>query len=225
MQESGVRSVFNLGSRIAQVAKLVGGKKVLAQRTSISESQLYRYISGQSQPTAQPLTEIAAAGDVSLDWLINGVGENPLTSVETKKGQTKSVRTSTEIPFIQEPKENEYEVSDSSIKYRFKTSWLGRQDIDPLALRMHEIVGDSMLPTMSHGDIVVIDTMQKDIMTDSLFAFLVKGNVVVRRVKFLMDGSLVLSSDNRNYDTEAIDRADIIDLDVLGRVVWAGHPL
>ena len=225
MHETGVKSVFNLGSRIAQVAKLVGGKKVLAQRTSISESQLYRYISGQSQPTAQPLTEIAAAGDVSLDWLINGVGENPLSSVETKKGQTKAVRTSTDIPYIQEPQGDGYEVSDSPIKYRFKTSWLGRQDIDPATLRMHEIIGDAMAPTMSHGDVIVIDTKQRDIVTDALFAFLVEGHVVIRRVRFQTDGSLVLSSDNRNYGEEGIDRADIIDLNVVGRVVWSGHPL
>lgn len=65
-----------LGTRISDICDAVGGKKKLADMTGISESQLFRYIKGTSQPTAEPLAAIALAAGVSLDWLVLGI--NPM---------------------------------------------------------------------------------------------------------------------------------------------------
>jgi transcriptional regulator with XRE-family HTH domain len=41
---------------------------------NISESHLYRYISGASEPTASRLVALADAAGVSVDWLATGRG-------------------------------------------------------------------------------------------------------------------------------------------------------
>ena len=77
-QNSLTPDLSGLGSRIAKIADLVGGKKNLAHTIGISESQLYRYISGDSQPTVEPLAAIAKCGEVHLDWLVLGDGPTGL---------------------------------------------------------------------------------------------------------------------------------------------------
>ncbi|QKT03452.1 helix-turn-helix domain-containing protein [Ectothiorhodospiraceae bacterium 2226] len=69
----GPAGVKGLPQRIAMVADVMG-KKELARRSGISESQLYRYIGGQSQPTVEPLVALAAAAGVSIRWLVSGEG-------------------------------------------------------------------------------------------------------------------------------------------------------
>ncbi len=72
----------SLGKRIAAVADSVGGRRRLAYLAGISESQLYRYLSGQSQPTVVPLILIAQVGGVSLQWLATGEGNMHLSEVD-----------------------------------------------------------------------------------------------------------------------------------------------
>ncbi|MFP4131300.1 MAG: helix-turn-helix domain-containing protein [Thiohalospira sp.] len=64
-----------IGSRISEAAETVGGKKKLAAATGISESHIYRYISGASEPTASRLVRIAQATGFSVAWLATGEGE------------------------------------------------------------------------------------------------------------------------------------------------------
>lgn len=63
-----------IGTRISEIASRVGSKKALARKAHISESHLYRYISGKSEPTASKLVALADAGKVSISWLATGEG-------------------------------------------------------------------------------------------------------------------------------------------------------
>ncbi len=63
-----------IGTRIEEVAKAVGGKRALANKTGIHETQLYRYISEANLPSASGLVLMAKEGGVSLDWLLTGEG-------------------------------------------------------------------------------------------------------------------------------------------------------
>lgn len=56
-------------ARIADAVARLGGKRKAAKAAGISESQLYRYLNGQSIPTWPPMVELARAAGVSLDWL------------------------------------------------------------------------------------------------------------------------------------------------------------
>ena len=65
-------SEAEIGTRIAECADKVGGKKRLAELSGIKETQLYRYIGGHNSPTAGPLIRIARSASVTLDWLMTG---------------------------------------------------------------------------------------------------------------------------------------------------------
>jgi transcriptional regulator with XRE-family HTH domain len=76
---------IKLGERIAKVADIVGGKRALAEKANVKESQLYRYIKGINIPSVHVVVEIAEAGDVDVSWL--ATGEGPMMRVEAEKAR------------------------------------------------------------------------------------------------------------------------------------------
>jgi len=81
--------------------------------------------------------------------------------------------------------------------------------------------GDSMQPTMLDGDIVLIDTAQKDIAQQDRIWALSYGELgMIKRVRRLPGGTYKLMSDNASVSP--IDAADG-EMYVVGRVVWIGR--
>ena len=84
--------VPHLGERIAATAERVGGKRALAEKAGIGESQLYRYINEENVPALSIVVAIAKVGGVSLHWLAtgdeavsSGAGPGPAPSEEEYK--------------------------------------------------------------------------------------------------------------------------------------------
>jgi len=65
-----------IGTRISDSSRAVGGKKKLAEMIGMSESQLHRVISGESQLKVEGLAAIAQATQQSIAWLAIGRQSN-----------------------------------------------------------------------------------------------------------------------------------------------------
>ena len=104
----------------------------------------------------------------------------------------------------------------------FKRDWLRpmmKGSFDDLFVAKGE--GDSMIPTMLDGDIVLIDTAQKNIlMQDRIWALSYGDLGMIKRVRKLPDEGYQINSDNPSvtpitaYDGE---------MHVIGRVIWVGR--
>lgn len=83
--------------------------------------------------------------------------------------------------------------------------------------------GDSMLPTMLDGDIVLIDTAQKRIdQQDRIWALSYGDLGMIKRVRRLPGGTYRIMSDNPAVEPlEATDE----EMHVVGRVVWIGRTM
>lgn len=68
---------------IEKCADKVGGKAELSRKTGISPSMLYRYLSGESDPTFSMLDKIAKVCGVTLDWLCYNVNERQSQQIYT----------------------------------------------------------------------------------------------------------------------------------------------
>lgn len=81
--------------------------------------------------------------------------------------------------------------------------------------------GDSMEPTLKDGDIVLIDTAQKDILQqDRIWAVSYGDLGMIKRVRRLPGGTYQLISDNPNVTPiSAFDG----EMHVIGRVIWIGR--
>lgn len=104
----------------------------------------------------------------------------------------------------------------------FQRDWLRnliRGSVSELFVARGE--GDSMQPTLLDGDIVLIDTAQKDVRQQDRIWALSYGELgMIKRVRRLPGGTYKLMSDNPAVsDFEAADG----ELHVVGRVIWIGR--
>lgn len=87
------------------------------------------------------------------------------------------------------------------------------------ALRLIHAYGDSMAPTMQDGDILLVDTGQRDPGDFGVYVLRANHCLYIKRVRRRMSGELEVSSDN-----PAIKTIDVLNgktrIDVIGRVVW-----
>ncbi|MCF8708238.1 S24 family peptidase [Rhizorhapis sp. SPR117] len=94
---------------------------------------------------------------------------------------------------------------------------------NPSGLSMIRVDGDSMAPTLSHGDDILVDRMDgAPRLRDGIYVLRFDDVLMVKRVALgLSKGRFSVRSDNPNYpDWEDVDPALV---DVIGRVIWTGR--
>lgn len=88
------------------------------------------------------------------------------------------------------------------------------------ALRFIHGHGESMSPTFSDGDVLLVDTGITDAKVDGVYVLQANDRIYIKRVRQRMDGSFEISSDNPTVKT-----VDVLDgqaqVSILGRVLWA----
>jgi phage repressor protein C with HTH and peptisase S24 domain len=83
--------------------------------------------------------------------------------------------------------------------------------------------GDSMSPTIFDSDLVMIDTSaQRVTMQDRIWALTAAGAGMIKRVRVLSGGKVLILSDNPSVPAQEYDREDIC---LVGRVVWIGRKM
>ena len=221
---------LELGKRIVKVTEIVGGKSVLARMVDTYEANIYRYINATNAIAAHMLVKIANVSGVTVNWLATGEGPM-LKGHELKRPQ--DVEEYVYIPL--------YNISTSAGRetflnrtgaldsIAFKTSWIF--DVihsPPEDLTLVHVTGDSMEPTLSDKDLVMIDRgydAQKP--RDGLFLVRLDETLLVKRLQCLIGGQIEISSDSSGYKpfTVNLDQVDEKDFAVIGQVVWVGKKI
>jgi phage repressor protein C with HTH and peptisase S24 domain len=80
-----------------------------------------------------------------------------------------------------------------------------------------EVMGDSMAPTLNHGDLVLIDTQSLEV-SSGIYMFIYEGNIFVKRLSWV-GKKIRIISDNSAYPPEDLGSADI-DFKLLGKVFY-----
>lgn len=87
-------------------------------------------------------------------------------------------------------------------------------------LRFIHAYGDSMEPTFSSGDILLVDTASQSVKIDGVYVLEAHDRIFVKRVRQRMDGTFEISSDNPTHKTvDTLNGEHAVT--VKGRVVWA----
>lgn len=105
----------------------------------------------------------------------------------------------------------------------FDLNWIKTVSRAPIEqLKVVEVSGDSMEPTLYKGDHVLVDLGNRAIAQHGLFVLRLDESLMVKRVqKLFASGTVRIISDNPKYDAEEISEDG--RLDVIGRVVWIGR--
>lgn len=109
-------------------------------------------------------------------------------------------------------------------KVGFDEGWLRKLGVEPANVSLIRVDGDSMQPTLSDGDDIMVDKgAALKPLRDGIHVIRIDGSLMVKRLARAPGGRLSILSDNPAYPGW-LDR-DPAEVQVIGRVVWVGRRL
>ena len=111
----------------------------------------------------------------------------------------------------------------------FRRDWLrSRTPAGPERLRVMEVSGDSMAPTINHGDVVLVDESDnaRELGEDRVYVVRKGDEIYVKRYHKTPD-ALLFMGDNRarDYQDVRVVPGETEQFAGIGRVLWAGKEL
>lgn len=200
--------------------------KWLSDQTGISASMLSDYGKGKT-PGADKALAIAEALEVDLAWLLTGKGTTPVVSAVADRQLTYRGPEPVQDDLV--------EVAVSDVAYgmggtyvddaavetsieRFPRAFIRQFTRGPFAkLYFATGIGDSMEPTIHSSDLMLIDRSQQMLrVSDQIWACAAGHVSMVKRVRVLSDGSVLLVSDKSGVRDYAVAQDEF---QLIGRVV------
>lgn len=240
-----------LTERISEAVNIGGGAAAISRATGYQRSTINNWTSGQSEPSASALIRIAQVTGASLTWLATGegsmrsqpVGESLGMAVQRvampQHGLGAALRgeygpAAGASPYREVPRKA-FHVSagDGAIveepladlpPLAFRADWLRRAVTAPDKAVILTVRGDSMVPTIQDGDLVLIDQAARTIGAGGIFVARIGDDVVVKRLAPSQHpGRVRAISDNADLYPPFDAPAD--EVAIIGRVRWVGRAL
>lgn len=218
--------------RLKEAVQAAGGPGEVAKRSGVPLSTLGGYLAGGNMMVANAMA-IADAAEVRLEWLLRGIGPRSLKAEGMEEdaggfaGEARAdvvhipryeARASAGIGSTLDPG---WAVEKVPFSADFIRNKLRR---NPAHLALIECAGDSMEPTLFHGDDLLVDTSSIE-PRNGIYIVRVNGALFAKRLQLRMDAAVMLLSDNSKYEPEIIMPSDGVPLDVVGEVVWRSGTL
>lgn len=225
---------FNQSDFVKRLERIIGNEplRAFARRADMTDGGLRRYLHEGTIPPVDRALNLARAGGVTFDWLVFGIGDG------TKLGQSEPIykaisdRTATyqSTEFTTIPAYQVFasaghgaNITDEQLAepMAFRTDWLRSEGFDPAKMAVIRAKGDSMEPTINDGDVILIRLKNGEAPRDGLYVLRLDGGLFVKRLQFDLGGVRIIS-DNPLYKSRDLSKAELAELDLVGRVVWAG---
>lgn len=212
-----------LGERIREVR---GERQLIdfARDLDIHKNTLLNYEKGDRRsPDADLLLKVLELRPtINPAWLLTGEGEKEKPEISIK-GEGMVC-----LPACRNRDDNAWEfAADNHQQFvdfvAFKEEWLRAYlQVPKEYLALMAVEGDSMKPTLEHGDLVLVDLRVNRPAENSIYVIAIDDSLLVKRIQLKMDGSIVIKSDNPLYDPEILGLREREGLRIRGQVVWYG---
>jgi len=189
----------------------------MASKCGISSPAMLRYLKGEAQPNIDSLIKISHAFNISSDWLIGSSNvslENarilsdsdyvsiPLYSAEASAGCGCFIHDDAIV--------GEHLILADDLKH------LGMKEDEACAIKAR---GDSMLPTLMDGDLLVVDTREQLGVYDGVYAISLDNQLLVKRLRYdIGSQGYQIISDNPDHDNFLLPKEELSRLRINGRV-------
>lgn len=188
----------------------------LARRLNVSNVSLSQWAAGKYKPSEEGLEALCEYFSVPPAYILYGDGNEPaaqsialsndtvaipLLDVQGSCGIGQDIQSGfvALIRFVR-------------VSYEFIRRYCS--SASPRSLQLLTCTGDSMEPTLSEGDCVLVDVSQKNPTSDGIYAVVLNNRIFIKRIQFVLDGFLLLS-DNPKYQPISVTEAD--SLTIVGR--------
>jgi phage repressor protein C with HTH and peptisase S24 domain len=88
-------------------------------------------------------------------------------------------------------------------------------------MKLFEVAGDSMAPTLMDGDLIMVNLREKNVRSGCIYLVRMEDELMVKRLENRPGGVLLIRSDNRAYEDIPVNRGSGADVETLGRMVWS----
>lgn len=189
-------------------------------------SRVNDVLSGKQRPPFDMVEKILSKFDVDANWLISG-----------KKNSKKNISSLTALSddYVYIPMfdvevsagngTTAYGVTDPANHLAFRREWLLQRGLHEQDLNIVTAKGDSMEPTISSKDTLLVDTSKTNPRDGHIYVIRSGDVLWVKRVQRQIDGSLLLISDNTTYPPMPLMLSDHPDIQVIGQVVQISKDL
>jgi len=156
---------------------------------------------------------------INPDWIENGSGK---MFIAERDGSV-IVPEYKSAPYVKArlcAGDGSFEVDEEAIRdyWMFRADWLNRKG-SASHMILIDIYGNSMEPELKHGDTVMVDTSQRDILAGSISAVGIDDTIMVKRIE-KHPGKLVLRSDNKDYEPIYLSGDEMDSFRIIGKIVW-----
>lgn len=232
---------MKIGDRIKQLMEEQNlTANALAERSGVPQPTISRIINGShGDPRTRTLEKLAVALNFPLaalrdssqpDFIFTRKSQDGTTRYlvgEIKSPLTKSVHGKVQIPQLAAVpsmgggESLTYDGDQIIDVLAMSKTWLERNiKAKPDNLRVITGAGDSMHPTFSDGDMLLVDVSKGKVDIDGVYVLSAHERLFIKRVRQRLDGTFEVSSDNPTVKTVDILNGDH-EIRVHGRVVWA----
>lgn len=193
-------------------------QRELARRLGLSNVSVNQWVKGVAKPSRDTVPELCSVLGVTPSYLLYGDAMDPAAQLSIRDADTVSiplldVRAACGNGF--------FNVAASLIRFvQVSVEFLRRYCASANLSALHIITaaGDSMEPTLSDGDAVIIDSSDQRITRDGLYAVRLGESILVKRIQILPDGFSMIS-DNPRYPPVHVKAFE--DASIIGRA-YAG---
>lgn len=212
----------------ARIRQLGFSVAQLAREAKVNRSFIYDILRSRSRvPDLDKLSRVATVLRVDLEWLLRAHGhvEGDAPVIEDAGAdyvgvQYVAARPSTGGGTVVEDDER------LGRDFHFRRAWLrDRLKAAPSMLRVMTVAGDSMMPTLNDGDVVLVDMHQRSPVPPGIFVLHDGIGLVAKRLEHvpMSDPPTVrILSDNARY---AAYECTADEINIVGRVRWYGREL
>jgi len=210
--------IRQLGMNAADVASLAG----------VNRSFIYDVLRGRSlNPKRESLEQIANVLKVDREWLSDGEGyvEGGAPLGDMSADEFISIAYANARPSMGGGSILEGDDKPGR-NFHFRRSWIkSRLNAAPSMLRVVQVEGDSMRPTLEDGDTVLVDMNQKSPMPPGIFVLHDGMGLVAKRLEHIPNSdpsAFRVISDNGLYSPYE-RTAD--EINIIGRIRWFGREM
>jgi phage repressor protein C with HTH and peptisase S24 domain len=226
---------MTISSRLDQAMQAAGivSQSALARASGIPQPTINRILkgSGKKGPEMNTLITLAEACNVATQWLMDGTGPMERTPPAEPEGELVKVSFDDEegdfvgVRMVARYIHAGVNGADGDLEFEEDTmlsvrrSWVIEKGLPAGALVAIRVIGDSMYPTLKRGNVVIVNTADKEkhkLIDGAMYAVNHNGKPCVKRLE-LNGGTWFLASDNKQpeFRSRAVDEST----EVLGRVV------
>ena len=190
------------------------GVSELARKAGVARNSLYNWSEKGNIPMDK-LFLLAEYG-VYVDYILNGQSQDATGSAMDEFGLI-PVREDIEVSagagaFVG--------MEDSSAYcMAFRKDWLNSRGLKEKDLYVVFTRGDSMEPTISDQDSLLVNTAEKMPHDGHIYVIRSQDTLWVKRIQKLLNGSLLLISDNKIYPPMELNLNEASDVEIIGKVV------